>query len=329
MKRREFITLLGGAAAAWPLAARAQQAQRIRRVGVLVPQGEDDPEQRAWTSAFAARLRELGWRSGENIQIDYRWAAGETMRMPSLAKEIVNLQPDVILAATVTAAVAFRQHTLTIPIIFTQVADPVAAGLVTNLARPEGNVTGFTVYEFSISGKWFEALRECVPDLTRVAILFDPGSLPWAGYMRAVEAAARPLGIQLIPFPVQSDADIEQAFAGFATEPKRGAIVLPTGSTLRHRKKIIALAEQRRLPTMYAYRLFSKEGGLMSYGIDLVHQHREAATYVDRILKGEKPADLPVQLPTKFEFVINLKTAKALGLEVPPSVLARADEVIE
>jgi putative ABC transport system substrate-binding protein len=329
MRRREFLGLVGGAAVTWPTVASAQQVQRTRRVGVLVPQGENDPEQRALTSAFVARLGELGWRPGENIQIDYRWAAGDSMRMPSLAKEIVELHPDVILSATVTASAAFRQHTLTIPIIFTQVADPVAAGLVTNLARPEGNITGFTVYEFSIGGKWIEALREYVPGLTRAAIFFDPGSLPWAGYMRAVEAAARTLGVQLIPFPVQSDPDIEQAFAGFATEPKRGAIVLPTGSTLRRRKKIIALAEQHRLPTIYPYRLFPKEGGLMSYGIDLVHQHRDAANYVDRILKGEKPADLPVQLATKFEFVINLKTAKMLGLTVPPALLARADEVIE
>jgi putative ABC transport system substrate-binding protein len=328
MKRREFITLLGGAAA-WPLGARAQQPRRVRRVGVLVPQGEDDPEQRAWVSAFVTRLEELGWKPDENIQLDYRWAAGDAARMPVLAKEIIELRPDVILAAIVTAAVAFRQYTLIIPIVFTQVADPVAAGLVTNLARPEGNVTGFTVYEFSISGKWIEALRECVPDLARAAILFDPGSLPWAGYMRSVEAAARPLGVQLIPFPVQSDADIEQAFARFATEPKLGAIVLPTASTLRRRKKIISLAEQHRLPMIYPYRLFAKDGGLMSYGIDLVHQHREAGTYVDRILKGEKPADLPVQLPTKFEFVINLKSAQTIGLTIPPTLLARADEVIE
>lgn len=254
--------------------------------GVLVPQGENDPEQRAWVSAFVTRLEELGWKPGENIQLDYRWAAGDAARMPVLAKEIIELKPDVIFAATVTAAVAFRQYTLIIPIVFTQVADPVAAGLVTNLARPEGNVTGFTVYEHSISGKWIEALRECVPDLARAAILFDPGSLPWAGYMRSVEAAARPLGVQLIPFPVQSDADIEQAFARFATEAKLGAIVLPTASTLRHRKKsfrwrsnnpfllqssdwLIALAAQHRIPAVYNTGEFVAGGGLISYGASI------------------------------------------------------------
>ena len=327
--RREFISLVGGTVATWPLAARAQQGARMRRVAVLVPQAESDPEQRSWTTAFSIRLRDLGRTPGENVQIDYRWADGDMTRMVLLAKELIELQPDVVLAATVTACVAFRQWTLAIPIVFTQVADPVAAGLVTNLARPEGNITGFTVYEFSIGSKWIEALKESTPGLTQVGMLFDPGSLPWSGYMRSVEAAARPLGVQLIPFPVQSDADIERAFAAFATAPNRGTLVLPTGSTLRHRKKIIALAARHHLPTMYPYRLFCADGGLMSYGIDLSDQYREAAVYVDRILRGAKPADLPVQLPTKFAFVINLKTAKALGLTVPPTLLARADEVIE
>jgi ABC-type uncharacterized transport system substrate-binding protein len=328
-KRREFITLIGGAAATWPLAAPAQQADRMRRIGMLVPQAENDPEQRSWVAAFTKRIHELGWTQGTNVQIDYRWADGDTTRMAALAKELVERKPDVIFAATVTAVVAFRLYTLAIPIVFTQVADPVAAGLVTNLARPEGNVTGFTVYEFSIGAKWIEALKECAPNLTRAAILFDPGSLPSTGYLRAVEAAARALGVPLIPLPVQSDAEIEHAFTKFASEPNGAVIVLPTASTLFRRKMIIALAAQHHLPTMYPYRLFAAEGGLMSYGIDLAYQYRQAATYVDRILKGEKAADLPVQLPTKFDLVINLITAKALGLEIPPTLLARADEVIE
>jgi putative ABC transport system substrate-binding protein len=327
-RRREFITLVGGAAA-WPLAARAQQGERMRRIGVLMPQAESDPERRSWTTAFATRLRQLGWRQGENAQIDYRWLGGDTTRAASLAKELVDLQPDVLLAATPTVAVALRQYTLALPIVFTQVPDPVAAGLVTNLARPEGNITGFTIFEFAIGGKWLEALKECVPGLTRAGVFFDPGSSPWPLYLRAIEAAAPSLGVKLIPFPVQSDAEIERAFAGFATEPNGAIIAIPTATVVRRREKIIALAAGHRLPAMYPYRFFVADGGLMAYGTDLADLYRRAAFYVDRILKGEKPADLPVQNPTKFEFVINIKTAKALGLTVPPGLLVRADEVIE
>jgi putative ABC transport system substrate-binding protein len=328
MKRREFILLLGGAAGAWPLAVRAQQAERVRRVGVLMPQVESDPEQRSWTTAFATRLGELGWRQGENVRIDYRWVGGEITRTAPLAKGLVEQQPDVLLA-TPTVAVVLRQYTLAIPIVFTQVPDPVAAGLVTNLARPEGNITGFTTFEFAIGGKWLEALKECVPGLSRVAVLFDQGAVTWPAYVRAIEAAARSAGVQLSPFPVQSDTEIERAFAEFGTKPNSAVIVLPTASTILRRNTIVALAAQLRLPAIYSYRLFAVAGGLISYGSNLAEQYRQAAGYVHRILKGEKPADLPVQLPTKYELVINLKTAKALGLDVPPTLLARADEVIE
>jgi putative ABC transport system substrate-binding protein len=329
IRRRQFISALGGTALAWPFAARAQQSDRVRRIGVLVPQAESDPEQRSWITAFATRLRELGWTQGKNLQIDYRWAGGDPTRMPTLAKELIEQQPDVLLAATPTAAVAARQYTLAIPIVFTQVVDPVAFGLVTNLARPEGNITGFTVFEFAIGGKWVQLLKECAPSVTRAAIFFDPSSTPWPQYVRAIETAARSLGVQLIPFPVQSDAEIERAFAEFITKPSGAIIAIPSGSVLLHREKIIALAARHRLPAMYPYRLFVVEGGLMSYGTDLLDQYRQAASYVDRILKGEKPADLPVQLPTKYQLVINLKTAKAQGLTVPPLMLSRADEVIE
>jgi putative tryptophan/tyrosine transport system substrate-binding protein len=299
IRRRQFITLLGGAAAAWPLTARAQQSERVRRIGVLMPQAESDPEQRSWTTAFATRLRELGWRQGENAQIDYRWLGGDTTRAASLAKELVDLQPDVILAATNTPAVALRQYTLAIPIVFTQVSDPVAAGLVTNLARPEGNITGFTVFEFAIAGKWIEALKECAPGLTRAGVFS-----PWPLYLRAIEAAAPSLGVKPIPFPVQSDAEIERAFAGFATEPNGAIIAIPTATVVRRREKIIAFAARHRLPAMYPYRFFVADGGLMSHGTDLADLYWRAAFYIDRILKGAKPADLPVQQPTKFEFVI-------------------------
>jgi putative tryptophan/tyrosine transport system substrate-binding protein len=326
MRRRQFIAGLGSAAA-WPVAARAQQ-RKLRRVGALMPQAESDPEQQSWTTVFATRLRELGWTQGENVQIDYRWGGGDP-RFAPLAKELVELQPDVLLAATTTAALVLRQYTLTIPIVFTQVSDAVAAGLVTNLARPEGNITGFNNFEFATAGKWLNLLKECSPGLTRAAIIFDPASSPWSMYVRAIEAAARSLAVGLIPFPVQSDAEIERALAGFARAANGGIVALPTGSVVLHCRKIIALAAQHSLPAMYPYRFFVAEGGLMSYGTNLPDLYRQAASYVDRILRGEKPVDLPVQQPTKFDLVINLKTAKALGLIIPETLLATADEVIQ
>jgi putative ABC transport system substrate-binding protein len=328
MRRREFITALGGAAV-WPRAAHAQQHDRVRQIGVLTTQAESDQETRAWVTAFVTRLRELGWKEGENVQIDYRWGGGDATRTATLAKELVDLRPDVLLAANYSSAVALRQYTLVIPIVFALVGDPAAAGLVTNLAHPEGNITGFSNYEFSIGSKWIEALKECAPGLRRAAVFFDPSTPNWPLYVRAIEAAAAALGVRLIPFSVQSDAEIESAFAAFTTEPNGAVMAVPSTSVVLHRKEIIALAARHRLPAIYPYRFFVAEGGLMSYGTDAVDQYRQAASYVHRLLKGEKPADLPVQQPTKFVFVINLRTAKALGLTVPPTLLATADEVIE
>jgi putative ABC transport system substrate-binding protein len=329
MRRRNLIAGLASTTAAWPVAARAQQPERVRRIGLLVPQSENDPAWQTNIAAFATRLRELGWIDGNNARIDYRWAGGDMARMTSLAKELVELQPDVLFAVAVTTTQALRQFTLSIPIVFAQVADPVASGLVTNLAHPEGNTTGFANYEYALCGKWLETLKECVPDLTRVALLFDPESVPWSLYVRQIEAAARPIGVQPIPFPVRGDLEIERALSEFATKPLGGIITIPTGGTVAHRSKIIALAAQYRLPAIYPYRFFVTDGGLMSYGNDLPEMYRQAANYVDRILRGEKPADLPAQLPTKFELVINLKTAKALGLSIPQTLRATANEVIE
>jgi putative tryptophan/tyrosine transport system substrate-binding protein len=329
MRRRDFITLLGGAAAAWPVAARAQQPDRMWRIGVLLSQAESDPVARSFTTAFASRLRELGWIEGKNLRIDYRWGGGDATHMPPLAKELVALKPDALLAATAISAAALRQYTLTIPIVFTQVGDPVAFGLVTNLARPSGNITGFTPFDYAIGGKWLEALKECTPSLTRVAVFFESGNPSSTQYVPAIEAAASSLGVGLVPSPVKSDTEIERAFAAFAAEPNSAVIALPTAAVVRHRGQIIALAAKHRLPAIYPYRFFAAEGGLMSYGTDLTHQFRQAALYIDRILKGEKPSGLPVQQPTRFELVVNLKTAKALGLTVPIGLLVRADEVIE
>ena len=328
MKRRTFIAGLGSAAA-WPLVARAQQPGRMRRIGVLTVVTESDPEARSSITAFATRLRELGWMAGENVRIDYRWGGYDVTRMTLLAKELIELKPDVLLAATYASAVALRQYTLVIPIVFTQVGDPVANGLVSNLARPEGNITGFDSYEFEIGSKWIEALKKCAPGLRRAAIVFDPGNTSWPQYLRAMEAAARSLSIQLFPLSVQTDAEIERALAGFATEPNGSVVVVPSPGTMQHREKIVALVARHRLPAMYPYRFFAAEGGLMSFGSDLSDQYRRAASYVDRLLKGEKPADLPVQQPNKFQLVINLKTAKALGLTIPETLLATADEVIQ
>jgi putative tryptophan/tyrosine transport system substrate-binding protein len=327
--RRNFITLLGGSAVVRPLSARAQQAERMQRIGVLTTQAESDQEVRSWMTAFVTRLQELGWTEGQNIRIDFRWGGGDATRIAPLAKELIALQPDVLLAGNNSCAVALRQYTFAIPIVFTLVGDPVAAGLVTNLARPEGNVTGFANFEFSIGGKWLELLKECAPSLRRAAVFFDPSTPPWFLYVRAIEAAAPSLGVQLIPFSVQSDAEIERAFATFATEPNGAVILVPTTSVVLRREKIIALVGRHRLPAIYPYRFFVTEGGLMSYGNDVADQYRQAASYVHRLLKGEKPADLPVQQPTKFLFAINLKTAKALGLTIPASLLALADAVIE
>ena len=329
MRRREFIRLIGGAAAAWPLAARAQQPDRLRRIGFVTVNDESDPEAQLMVAAFRKGLEEFGWTDGRNIRIDYRFGGGDATLMPKLAKELVELRPDMIVAATTTAATAVRQLTLSIPIVFVQVPDPVAAGFVTNLARPDGNITGFTNFEFSIGGRWLQVIKECAPGVSRVAVVFDPANPAWAAYMRTIETAAPSFNVHLTPAGVRNAAEIETNFTAFAREPNGALVVLPSPVNTQQRETIIAMAARHRLPAVYPYRYFVTNGGLMCYGVDLPDLYKQAASYVDRLLKGAKPADLPVQLPTKFEFIINLKTAKALGLTVPSSLLATANEVIE
>jgi putative ABC transport system substrate-binding protein len=328
MKRREFITLLGGAAAAWPLTARAQQPERLRRIGVLTYLAADDAEGQARLAAFTQALGQLGWSEGRNLRIDARWAnAGDVQRH---AAELVADAPDVLLAATGTAAVApLLQATRTIPIVFAIVIDPVGAGFVASLAQPGGNATGFTVYEYSMSGKWLELLKEIAPGVTRAAVLRDPAVASGIGQFGAVQIVAPALGVQLTPIDVRDAGEIERAVAAFASGSNGGVIATAGALTTAHRKLIATVAARHKLPAVFPSRPFVSDGGLISYGPDLIDQFRRTAGYVDRILKGEKPAGLPVQAPTKYELVINLKTAKALGLEMPPTLLARADEVIE
>jgi putative tryptophan/tyrosine transport system substrate-binding protein len=328
VKRREFIAGLGGAAA-WPVVARAQQPERMRRIGFLTPISENDSEGRSWIAALTRGLQELGWTEGRNILIEYRFGEADAVRMPNLAKELIAWKPDVVVAATPSAAAAIRQHSLSIPTVFVQVSDPVSAGFVTNLAHPEGNLTGFTTYEFSIGAKWLELIKECAPSVRRVLIVFDPANPTWGAYLRTIEAAAPSLGMQLTPAGMRDPAEIERDIAEFAQKPNGAAIVVPGPVTVKDRGVIITAVARHGLPAVYAYRFFAVSGGFISYGVHLADLYKRTAGYVDRILNGAKPADLPVQNPTKFELVINLKTAKALGLEVPPSLLARADEVIE
>ena len=329
MRRREFITLIGGAAVVWPFTARAQQPDQLRRIGFVSSNAGTDPEEQLLVAAFRKGLEELGWTDGRNVRIDYRYSRGDALLMPKLAKESVELRPEVIVAAGTVAATAVRQQTLSIPIVFAQVPDPVAAGFVTNIARPEGNITGFTNFEFSIGGKWLEVIKECAPGVSRVALVFDPANPSWAAYVRTIEAAAPSFSVHLTPVGVRDAAEIETNITAFVREPNGALVVLPGPVTTRHRGPIIAMAARHRVAAIYPYRLFVTNGGLMSYGADVPGLYKQAASYVDELLKGAKPADLPVQLPTKYELVINLKTAKALGLTVPSSVLARADEVIE
>ena len=329
IRRREFVTLLGGAAAVWPLAARAQQSERVRRVGVLMPLAADDPQSLRRLTAFVQGLQQLGWTDGRNVRIDVRWAAGDPDRFRRYAAELVGLAPDVILAAAVSSMMPLQQATRSVPLVFVQVTDPVGAGFVASLARPGGNATGFTLFEFGVSAKWLELLKEVAPRLTRVAVLRDPSSSTGIGQFAAMQGVAPALGVELSPIGVSDPGEIERTMAEFARGSNGGLILVPTAQTLIHRELIITLAARHQLPTIYPYRYFVTAGGLMCYGPDEIEQYRRGASYIDRILKGEKPADLPVQAPTKYELVINLKTAKALGLEVPPSVLARADEVIE
>jgi putative ABC transport system substrate-binding protein len=327
MKRRKFIAGIG-AAAAWTLGARAQQPERMRRIGFLTPGEESDPEQQLQVAAFRNGLEEYGWIDGRNVRIDYRFG-GSANLMPKFAKELVELRPDVIVATASSAATAARQQTLSIPIVFVQVPDPVATGYVTNLARPEGNITGFTNFEFSIGGRWLQLLKECSPGVSRIAVVFDPAIPSWAAYLRTIEAAAPSFSVQLTPVGVHDAAEIETGITTFAREPNGALVVLPGSVTVSLRGSIIAIAARHRLPAIYPYRYFVTDGGLMSYGVNVSDLHKQAASYVDRLLKGAKPADLPVVLPTKFDFVLNLKTAKALGLAIPPALLTSADEVIE
>jgi putative ABC transport system substrate-binding protein len=315
---------------AWPLAARAQQADRMRRVGVLLNRVADDPEEQARLAAFLQRLQELGWTDGRNVWIDYRWAAADPDRSRTYAAELVALAPDVILAAGSQSVAALQQTATTVPIVFANVVDPVGAGFVARLARPGGNATGFTPFEYSLSGKWLELLKEIAPNLTRIAILRDPGIATGIGQFAAIQAMASPsLGVELSPIDVRDGGKIERDIAALARESNSGLIVTASSGASVHRELIIMLAARHGLPAVYPFRYFVTRGGLISYGPDPTDQFRRAAGYVDRILKGEKAADLPVQSPTKYELAINLKTANALGLTMPPSLLARADQVIE
>jgi putative ABC transport system substrate-binding protein len=328
VRRRDFITLLGGAAAAWPLAARAQQGERVRRIGVLSSLAADDPEAQARHAAFLQGLQEWGWTTGRNVQIDYRWGAGDAERFRKYAAELVALAPDVILATGSPVTAALLQVTRTVPIVFAQVPDPVANGFVASLAQPGGNATGFTIYEYGTSAKWIELLKEIAPRVTRAAVLRDPAIASGIGQLAAIQGVAPALGIEVRPIGVRDPAEIENGVSALAGSLNAGLIVLAAPLSIVHRHLIIALAARHRLPTVYPLRLFVTNGGLISYGPDTIEPYRRAAGYVDRVLKGEKPGQLPVQTPTKYDLVINLKTAKALGLEIP-SLLARADEVIE
>jgi putative ABC transport system substrate-binding protein len=328
MKRREFITILGGAAA-WPLAARAQQDGRVPRIGVLMGFDENDPEAKPRLSAFTQALADLGWTVGRNVRMDLRWGGTDTNRIRALAQELVGLQPDIILANAIPATTALQRETRTIPIVFAIAADPISSGILARLDRPSGNITGFANLEASLGGKWLELLSEIAPGLKRAAIMFNPGTAPVSAFMPSFETAARSLKVVLTTAPVHIDVEIETAIIALGREPAGGLVVMPDSFMLAHRAPIILAAARNNVPAVYYQSGFARDGGLLSYGADPVDGYRRAASYVDRILRGAKPADLPVQLPTKFEMVLNLKTAKALGLVVPPSILLRADEVIE
>jgi len=328
VKRREFFTLLGGAAA-WPLAARAQQAERVRRIGVLMNFSADDAEGQARLAAFRQGLQQAGWSVGGNIRIDYRWAADDAELFRKYAAELVALAPDVILASGNPSVAALQQATRSVPIVFAPIGDAVASGFVESLARPGGNITGFSAFEYSLSGKWLELLKELSPRVSRAAIVRDLGLPQGSGLLGAIQSVAPSLSVELSPINVGDTAAFERAVAAFARSTNGGLIVTTSPWAVAHRDLIIALAAQHHLPAVYAFRYFVTSGGLISYGPSSIDQFRRAAGYIDRILRGEKPADLPVQTPTKYELVINLKTARALDLEIPPTVLARADEVIE
>jgi putative tryptophan/tyrosine transport system substrate-binding protein len=328
MRRREFISLIGSAAATWPLMARAQQPEQVRRIGVLIPLAADDPEGKARLAAFLQGLQQLGWVDGRNLRVDTRWAGAKADDIHKHAAELAALAPDVILSHGTSTVRPLLQATRTVPIVFVNVIDPVGAALVDSLARPGGNATGFIQFEYGISGKWLELLKEVAPGVTRVAVLRDPATTAGQGQIGAIQAMASSFGVD-VTHNVRDSGEIERAITAFVRTSRDGLIVTGSALTVFHRDLIVTLAARHKLPTVYFQRIFVTSGGLISYGAHIVDQYRRAAGYVDRILKGEKPADLPVQAPTKYELVINLKTAKALGLDVPAMLLARADEVIE
>ena len=329
MRRREFITLLGGAAVAWPLTARAQQADRVRRIGVLMGYTEDDPETKVRLTAFRQRLEKRGWSEGRNVQIETRFAAASADKYEPLAKEVVATQPDVILAHTTQVAAALQRESGAIPIVFVNVSDPIGSGIVASLAQPGGNFTGVLQYEAGVVGKWLAMLKEIAPRLERVALVANPKTSPYDYFLRAAETAAPSLAIKIVPSPVVTAADIEHTINSFAGAPN-GGLLLPADATIViNRDLIIALAARHKLPAVYPFHFMVAAGGLMSYGIDQAETFRLAASSVDRILRGDKPADLPVQAPTKFETTINLRTAKALDITIPPGLMVAADEVIE
>jgi putative tryptophan/tyrosine transport system substrate-binding protein len=326
MRRREFITLLG-AAAAWPLTARAQE--RARRVGILMNAAAEDSEAQSYVAAFQQGMQELGWSVGRNLRIDLRWGGNDADRWRRYADELLGLSPDVIVAAGGVIVSVLQRVSRTVPIVFAQSIDPVGAGVAASLARPGGNATGFAQFEYSLSGKWAELLKEIVPGLKRIGVLREPANAAGIGQWAIIQAAATAAGMEVSPLAVRDPGEIERGVASFAREPNGGLVVAAGSSATLHRSAIIASAARHRLPAVYPYRHFVTAGGLISYGTDLLGQYRRAAGYVDRILKGEKPADLPVQSPIKYDLTINLKTAKALGFDLPPTLLARADEVIE
>jgi putative ABC transport system substrate-binding protein len=329
MRRREFITLLGGVAAAWPYVARAQQPDRVRRIGMLIHYSQTDREGQARIAAFLDTLQRLGWTDGRNVRIEYRWSAGDTGREKASAAEFVRSTPDMIVVANWTALAELQKLTSTIPVVFTQVSDPVDSGFVASLGRPGGNISGFQNFEPAIGGKWLGLLKEAAPNMRRVAILFGSDSVATVAMLHAAEQVAPSLGVQVTAVDVHGGVEIERAIAAFASQPDGGLIFTPHPSLTANRGSIILLAARHRLPAVYPYRYFATEGGLMSYGPDQIDQWRGAATYVDRILRGEKPGELPVQTPAKYELVINLKAANVIGLNIPPALPLRAGEVIE
>jgi len=330
MRRRDFIKAIVGSAAAWPLVARAQQDERMRRIGVLIAFAESDHEAQSWVAALREELRKLGWTDGRNIEIDTRWAAADVDSMKQYAKELVALQPDLMVTSSTPATAAMLQQTDTIPIIFVLVADPVGSGFVASLPRPGGNVTGFTPIVGSLGGKWVELLKEIAPRIARVTLMFNPPTATFVeGYLSPFKAAAASLGAEAVIAPVHDMPELESLVAAQALEPTSGLVVIPDAFMVGHRAQITALAARYRVPAIYTFRSFAELGGLISYGPDFFDEYRRTASYVDRILKGEKPTELPVQAPVKFELVINLKAAKALGLTIPPTLFARADEVIQ